>query len=107
MYVDQEIEKLKESNQSGIYTKVAVVFIMCREPDKIAKFVKNYDAKTIFIDTKREIHTVTNNASDQNVRNYDYDIIIHNNGSLSDLSNIAKSFVDNMYDDSLKVGVYS
>lgn len=108
IYVDEEINKLKEANKSGVYTQTAAVFIMCREPDKIFKFAEKYNAKTIFIDSTRDIHQVNNNAADKNVRNYEYDITIHNNKDLANLSKIAKSFMENeIFDDGrLKINSY-
>ena len=93
-YIKDEIEHMKTTNKSGVFTPVGMVFIMCREPDKIAKLVKEYDAKTIFIDTNRVIHQVTNNDSDKNVREFEYDIIIHNDKDLNSLCRIANTFVE-------------
>lgn len=91
-YVDEEIQKILDNNKADIYTKVSAIFIMCREPEKIEKFKEIYHAKTIFVDSNRVIHQVTNNESDKNVRDFNYDITVLNNGDLSSLSNTAIMF---------------
>ncbi len=92
-YIEEEIQKMEEINKNKVYPPISVVFIMCREPDNIMKYCDKYNAKSVFIDSTREIHQVNNNAADANVRNFDYDITIHNDKDLANLTKIAESFV--------------
>lgn len=54
------------------------MFIQCREPENIKKLVDKYHAKTVLI--TREGIGKHGNSSDDNVENYDYDLIFANNG---------------------------
>lgn len=71
-----------------------LVFVHCREPEEIDRFVKQYKSvcKTVFVDRK-PIDELPTNASDNNVRNYNYDHIIDNNGTLEDLDKNAVNFI--------------
>ena len=68
------------------------IFIDCREPKEIQKFVDRLGAKTIFIDRKIEDYNASNHA-DANVENFKYDIVINNNGTLEDLAAVAMNFI--------------
>ena len=68
------------------------IFIDCREPKEIQKFVDRLGAKTIFIDRKIEDYNASNHA-DANVENFEYDIVINNNGTLEDLAAVAMNFI--------------
>ena len=77
----------------GINPEKAFFFIFCREPKEIQKFVDGINAKTILI--RREIveNIEQSNHADAGVFNFDYDIIIENNGTLKDLRDKAKKFL--------------
>ena len=49
----------------------------------------------------RVTKSVDNNASDRNVKNFEYDIVISNDGTLEDLNYKAREFVKQLYFDSL------
>ena len=68
------------------------IFIDCREPKEIQKFVDRLGAKTIFIDRKIEDYNASNHA-DAEVENFDYDMVINNNGTLEDLAAVAMNFI--------------
>lgn len=70
------------------------IFLHTREPEEIGYFVKNYPAKvkTILI-TRDSVETFTNHA-DQNVANYNYDIIIDNSGTFDELTQAIKQFIE-------------
>jgi hypothetical protein len=81
-----------------------VLFLHIREPEEIEKAVKKfekYSAKTILV--KRDsVKHITSNMADENVFNYDYDIVINNNGSLEDLTNKVVCFFNDFFNNSLK-----
>ena len=69
-----------------------IIFIHCREPDEIKRFVNEYKAKTILVyNGSRQI---TSNESDKNVNNYNYDFIIDNTGTFDDLKERARNFLE-------------
>lgn len=70
-----------------------IIFVMCREPKEIQKFVDEFGAKTLII--RRARQNFPSNHADAEVENFTYDIEIENNGTIEDLKNIAKEFVYN------------
>lgn len=86
------------------FGKARMLFLHIREPEEIAKAVnefKEYGAKTILV--KRDsVKHITSNMADENVYNYNYDIIINNNGTIEDLKEKAKCFVHDFLNDILK-----
>ena len=67
---------------------------MCREPEEIQKFVTRLGAKTLFVLNKKAESQNFSNKSDKEVLNYQYDYYIDNNGTLEDLKNAAKRFLE-------------
>lgn len=81
-----------------------ILFLHVREPEEIAKAVnefKEYNAKAILIKRDSVKHIVSNMA-DGNVYDYDYDIVINNNGTLIELRNKAECFYKDLLNDSFK-----
>jgi len=91
--INSHYSKLNKKNKQNI-----VYFIHCREPNEIQKFKDKYgdNCKTILL--KRDDRTISksiaNNDSDKNVDNYNYDLIIQNNGDKLDLELKAIKFVE-------------
>ena len=81
-----------------------VCFLHIREPEEIKKAVnefKEYNAKTILI--KRDsIKHITSNMADENVFNYDYDVVINNDGTLESFKEKAKCFFEDFLNGCLK-----
>lgn len=73
-----------------------MLFLHIREPEEIKKAViefKKYDVKTILV--KRDsVEHITSNMADKNVYNYNYDIVINNNGTFEDLKEKADDFLN-------------
>ena len=71
------------------------IFVHCREPEEIQKFVDHYgsDICKILLVTGRKSKKYNNDA-DKNVDNYNYDYIIKNDGSLDELNNKVKFFIN-------------
>lgn len=77
--------------------KIRVGFVHVREPDAIdfmKTIARDCEVFTIFVD-RDDAERVTSNASDMEVENYDYDVIIRNHGTLENLENLAEAFVMN------------
>lgn len=82
-----------------------ILFLHIREPEEISKAVEEFKkickVKTILV--KRDaIKHITSNMADENVYNYDYDIIINNNGTLEDLKEKAKHFLNDFLNNKLR-----
>lgn len=69
-----------------------MLFLHIREPEEIERAAKAFSAKTILI-TRDQVKHITSNMADENVFNYDYDIVIDNSGTLDDLKAKAKGFI--------------
>lgn len=81
-----------------------IMFLHIREPEEIAKAInefKKYNAKAILI--KRDsIKHITSNMADKNVYDYDYDIVIDNDGTLEELKEKARCFMNDFLSGALK-----
>lgn len=73
----------------------AAMFIHCREPENIKELVEELNAKTILITRDSYQEEEISNDSDANVLDYDYDIIIENDGTLDDFKEKALEFARN------------
>lgn len=90
-------DKVKEFNNS----KAKMLFLHIREPEEIEKARIAFGAKTILI--KRDsIKQITSNMADGNVFNYQYDIVINNDGNLSDFKKKAIKFINDFNTDTVK-----
>ncbi len=69
-----------------------VLFIDMREKEDIDNFKKYYNAKTILVDNSRTRNNNYGNSADDEVYNYEYDIIIHNDSTIKDLQVEASIF---------------
>ena len=78
------------------YTEI--MFIHCREPEEIKKLQDEIpEAETMLIVAdKRVTKTVDNNHADKDINNFEYDIIVNNDGSLEALDDIAEDFVNKL-----------
>ena len=90
--VENFLQEVEKNGYSGC-SEHAAVFIMCREPEEIRRLCETLNAKSILV--KRHIYDdmETSNKSDEDVFNYEYDILIENNGDLQDLAALAIDFV--------------
>lgn len=98
-YNDMPLNDMKRFANSVMNDDVdisKILFLHIREPEEIAKAVnefKEYNAKTILV--KRDsVKHITSNMADENVYNYNYNIVINNNGTIEDLKEKAKCFLD-------------
>lgn len=88
-------EAIEDWDYYGVDSNNCAVFIMCREPEEIKKFVDRMDARTILVRRKEAEDRSASNHADAEVLNYNYDIEIENNGTLKDLAFEALKFIEN------------
>lgn len=74
------------------FAQYEVLIIDMRDPKDIARAVEIFGAETILIQNPN-VRKIESNHADKNVENYNYDYIIENNGSLEQLDEVAKEFV--------------
>ena len=82
-------------DEIGRISSNAVVFIHCREPKEIQRFVDHFGNDCVTLLIRRDAVESNNqsNASDANVLDFDYDLTIFNNGTFEDLMNEAQGFI--------------
>lgn len=93
-YYDMPFQSMKHKIEE--FTKSdeeQVLFLHIREPEEIKRVVNEFGAKSILIVRDSVMH-ITSNVSDKNVFNYHYDIVIENNGTIEDLQEKVKQFVN-------------
>ena len=70
-----------------------ILFLHIREPEEIKRVVREFEAKTVLI-TRDTVKHIVSNISDMNVFNYNYYYVINNSGTIEDLKEKVKQFLD-------------
>ena len=95
-YNNMPFNSMKEKVSEFLNSDANALFIDIREPNEIEIAKQAFNAETVLVKRDSVTH-ITSNMADANVYNYQYDHIIENNGSIEDLSNTAKMFVDKLF----------
>lgn len=90
---DTSFKYIEGQLDTASYANVDFLFVDCREPNEIDRFVKEIGAITVYIDGSKRINEKISNHADANVLDYHYDYYIDNNGNLSDLEDAAQLFM--------------
>lgn len=72
---------------------VTAVFVDCREPAEIKRFVEEYNALTVLV-KRSSISMIYGNHADDNVEDYEYDCVIDNSRGLMELLDEANIFYE-------------
>ena len=97
-YNDAPFKYIVESYNDFEKTDEELMFIHIREISEIEKVKNAVNAKTILV-TNKNVELIVSNESDKNVMNYEYDYNIKNDGTLEELNQMAKEFVNSFKDD--------
>jgi hypothetical protein len=90
----REIAKVRLlAEQYNIDHDKFVIFIHCREPQEIQRFVEEYDAITVLVRRFEVENLEQSNHADSEIFNYKYDVEVMNNSTLDELKNTAKTFL--------------
>lgn len=73
-----------------------IMFVDCREPSEIQKMKDQLNATTLLIRRPGDENISTSNHADSDVLNYNYDLTIHNNSDIIDLSKKTEEFIEYM-----------
>lgn len=93
-YCDMPFQSMKNKIEEFIGSdKGQVLFLHIREPEEIKRVVNEFKAKTILIVRDSVTHIISN-VSDKNVFDYDYDFVIENNGTIEELRNKVRQFIN-------------
>ena len=94
-YICEQVRQIEgDWGEYGVKPKDIVIFIDFREPEEIKKLCDKLDAKSLLIQRASAENSETSNHADAEVLNYNYDIVIENNGDLRDYAAAALKFVD-------------
>ena len=85
-YIKSQADEFNENNTQQI------MFIHIREISEIEKVKRLLNAKTLLV-TNNRVEDILSNESDANVKKYNYDYYIENNGTIEELKELAKKFV--------------
>lgn len=92
-YNDMPMRSLRKNYRMFMTdTEQQVMLIDIREPEEIDKAKKEFGARAILIRNDR-VKPITTNMADANVENYNYDIVIDNNGTLDDFDRTIRTFI--------------
>ena len=92
-YNDLPFKSMEQERKEFLDSDSPVLFLHIREPQEIQRATNAFNAKTILVKNDN-IESITSNMSDKNVNEYNYDIIIDNSGTLENLREKAKEFVE-------------
>lgn len=93
-YCDMPFQSMKNKIKEFLESEEGqVLFLHIREPEEIKRVVDEFGAKTILI-VRDSVTQITSNTSDKNVFDYHYDFIVDNNGTIEELQEKAKQFVN-------------
>lgn len=87
-YISNMAEKFKNSDKQ-------IMFVHIRESEEIEKCKKCLNAKTLLI-TNKNVAAINTNISDRDVNKYKYDYHISNDGTLEELKQKAKEFIETL-----------
>lgn len=94
-YMSDIVEDITKNTLSH---ETSFVFFHVREPQEIQKMVDKFEATTLLIERPSVSKESFTNHADINVGNYDYDYIVTNDGTLSDLRYEAYLFFEALTD---------
>lgn len=93
---EKYLESLEIANRDrsvGFHSHI-IIFYHIREPEEIKSLVEIIPfSNTLLIESNR-VKKIESNHADANIRNYNYDYIIQNNGTLADLEAEAIKFLN-------------
>lgn len=95
-YNDGPVLKMEEQIRLAEKEGMDFIFLHMREPSEIAKCKKLFNAETIFIQNPN-VPIISSNEADKNVFNYYYDYTIHNDGTLEDFQEKARTFMASQF----------
>ncbi|MCI9177489.1 MAG: hypothetical protein HFJ28_02685 [Clostridia bacterium] len=90
-YICSMVEEFQQSENE-------LMFIHIREGKEIEKCKNTIQAKTLLV-TNKNVLTIVSNHSDKEVEEYTYDYHIANDGTLEELENVAKEFIEKLRKD--------
>ena len=100
-YNDMSFNSMKEKVNEFRSSDSTMLFLHVREPIEVERAKIEFNAKTVLV-IRDSVEHITSNMSDENVFNYDYDVVVDNNGGILKLHSKAATFVRDYVLDNLK-----
>lgn len=95
IYNDAPLRYICNMVEEFNHSENELMFIHIRECEEIVKCKKLTNARTLLV-TNKNVPAITSNHSDKEVEDYTYDYYIANDGTLEELEDTAKIFVENL-----------
>jgi len=95
-YNDGPFKDIKQYIQHFHTSKNFLIFVHIRECEEIKKIIDYYGNLVVTLLIRRPNTEKFNNHADSDVENYPYDYIIENNGTLDDLKENVKIFLNDI-----------
>ena len=93
-YCDMPFQSMKTKIKDFVESDEGqILFLHIREPEEIERVVNEFGAKSILI-VRDSVTHITSNVSDKNVFDYHYDFVIENTGTIEDLQEKVKQFIN-------------
>lgn len=100
-YNDMPFNSMQNKVKEFLDEDAFMLFLHIREPEEIERAKIAFNAKTILV--KRDsVEHITSNMADKNVFNYDYDIVVNNNGTFDDLEMKVVNFINDCINEKIK-----
>ena len=88
-YIEDQAKEFMDNDEQQL------MFVHIREIEEIKKIKNLLNASALLI-TSNRVAKITTNSSDANVEKYEYDYYIKNDGTLDDLKEQARQFVEDL-----------
>lgn len=100
-YNDMPFNSMREKYEDFLKNNAHFLFLHIREPEEIERAKKEFNAKTILV-KRNSIKHISSNESDNNVYNYNYNVVINNDGDVDELKDKAICFALDFFNGELK-----
>lgn len=95
-YYDMPFQSMKNKMKEFMKSEDGqVLFLHIREPKEIKRAVDEFMAKSVLV-IRDSVTCILSNESDKNVYDYKYDFVIDNNGTIEELREKAKQFINDI-----------
>ena len=99
--IQEKVQQIQETFTCGdSLADRVVLFVDVREPKEIQRLKEMYGATTLLIRRASAESEETSNHADSDVFEYQYDVIIENNGTIDELREKAVDFLVSLFEDS-------
>lgn len=94
------LERYNQMKLADSIEMKGILFLHIREPKEIQRIVDTFAKNKVItlLITSNRVKDIKSNMADAGVYDYEYNITLHNDGTLEQLQEAAKSFIDSILD---------